>query len=76
MLASGSHSLDIAILSNFEAADPGYVSKAQVQIKRFSFERTAAGGATECLKCPEGQISLGSASFCTHCAAGHIPNAD
>jgi len=30
MLASGSHSLDIAILSNFEVADPEHVSKAQV----------------------------------------------
>ena len=54
MLTSGTHSVDIAILSNFETSDPKYVSKAQVTIKRFAFERTTAGGATECLKCPEG----------------------
>ena len=76
MLTSGTHSVDIAILSNFETADPKYVSKAQVTIKRFAFERTTAGGATECLKCPEGQISNGTSAFCTYCPAGRIPNAD
>jgi hypothetical protein len=30
MLTSGPHSLDIAILSNFETEDPNYISKAQV----------------------------------------------
>lgn len=75
IITQGVHSLDIAILSNFEVAVSTFTSKARVIIKNISFANTKFGGATQCFECPGGQYSTGATSRCSQCPVGHAPNA-
>jgi hypothetical protein len=50
----GMNSIEISVLSEFDERDPDFVSTAQVEIKRISFNGTRDGGARECNKVPDG----------------------
>ena len=50
----GENSIEISVLSEFEVWDPDFVSTAQVEIKRISFNGTLNGGARECIPVPDG----------------------
>lgn len=74
MIPTGSHVLDIVLLSMFEKSDPGYQSNARVLIKKIQIIGSEYGGAQSCKPCPSGQVSIGPSSFCSICAAGYEPS--
>jgi len=77
-IPKGTHSLDIAVLSDFQRYDPKFVSQAHVVIKNITIENTIHGGAEECLPCPAGHVNSASDlnSHCSLCPPGTEPNAD
>ena len=75
-IPAGAHSLDIALLSDFQSHDPSFSSAARVLIKRVTFIGTILGGAFECLSCPEGLVNSGHNSYCETCPDGHYPSPD
>lgn len=77
-IPQGTHSLDIAVLSDFQQYDPKFVSQAHVVIKNITIENTIRGGAEECLPCPAGHVNSASdlKSHCSLCPPGMEPNAD
>ena len=70
-ISAGAHSLDIAVLSDFQTYDPSFESKANVVIKSATIENTIEGGASECLPCPKGLVNTGGKSYCEPCPPGH-----
>ena len=74
IISQGTHSLDIAILSDFQTYDPNFESKARVLINRLTILGSIEGGASECMKCPLGFINTGKNSYCEMCPPGHQPN--
>ena len=53
-LPFGKNSIEISLLSEFTEKDPNFVSRAQVEIKRITFNGTIDGGARECIEVPDG----------------------
>ena len=53
-LPFGKNSVEISLLSEVTERDPEFVSRAQVEIKRISFNGTMSGGARECIPVPTG----------------------
>jgi len=70
----GTHSLDIAVLSDVQYFDEEYKSEARVLLQRITIDGSILGGAARCVKCPQGLISHGFTSFCQACPLGHHPN--
>ena len=73
---AGTHSLDIAVLSDFQTYDADFESRANVLIKNITIENTIQGGAAECLPCPPGLVNTEEElnSYCSECPEGTEPN--
>lgn len=75
-LPFGNNSIEISVLSEFTEKNPDFVSSAQVEIKRISFNGTIDGAARECIPVADGWYAPALSSAPLKCDLGHQPSID
>tara|TARA_B110000285_G_C14811827_1_gene462329 strand:- start:328 stop:540 length:213 start_codon:yes stop_codon:yes gene_type:complete len=70
-LPFGNNSIEISVLSEFTEKNPDFVSSAQVEIKRISFNGTIDGAARECIPVADGWYAPALSSAPLKCDLGH-----